>query len=171
MNSQTWKHVSSEPSEKRSRRGRMGQVGPNLQSTTFHKIHLQWTKVCVPLLDELWGSLAILHIFWKTKSGHLLKTLSPTYDAIIVLLLLVKGLKIDHCFLTYWWGLPNSPLSALSRKELGDTQHVHPTPKIFYPKWSWMFTFLHPHFASQWNSTTYKRRWGFSSFILPLNPN
>lgn len=130
MNSQTWKHVSSEPSKKRSRRGRMGQVGPNLQSTTFHKIHLQWKKVCVPLLDELWGSLAILHIFWKTKSGHLLKILSPTYDAIIILLLLVKGLKIDHCFLTYWWGLPNSPLPAPSRNELGDTQHVHPSPNV-----------------------------------------
>ena len=171
MKSQTWKHVSSEPSEKRSRRGRMARVGPNLQSTTFHKIHLQWTKVCAPLIDELWGSLAILYIFWKTKSGHLLKTFSPTYDAIILLWLSVKGLKIDHCFLTYQWGLPNSPLPALSRKQLGNTQHVHPAPKIVQCKWSWVFTFLLPPLCIPVKFYHIQRRWGFSSFFLPLNPN
>ena len=110
------------------------------------------------------------YIFFE-KPSHLLKTFSPTYDAIILLWLSVKGLKIDHCFLTYRWGLPNSPLPALSRKQLGNTQHVHPAPKILQCKWSWVFTFLLPPLCIPVKFYHIQRRWGFSSFFLPLNPN
>lgn len=59
-------------------------VGRNLQSTTFHKNHLQQAKALACLIDTLWGSLTLLYFFKRTKPGHLLKTFSPAEDAIIL---------------------------------------------------------------------------------------
>lgn len=80
------------------------QLSIKFTSSEQKYVFLSLTSCGVPLQFYIF--------FEKPKSGHLLKTFSPTYEAIILLLLSVKGLKIDHCFFTHRWGLPNSPLPA-----------------------------------------------------------
>lgn len=65
---------------------------------------------------------------------------------------------MDPCVLTHQWGISCRPLLALSRKLLGDTQHIYPAPKIPHHKWDWVFIFLQPHFASQGNATIYTEK-------------
>lgn len=154
MNSQTWKRVSSKPTEGRGRREALCPTGHSLQWTTCHENDLQQTKPLVLSFSRgvVHSSCRFFVYFLKDQAGSSVENVE-------------SGRQHNYSFITSSErartpvGPSLSSSAHPSRKQAGHAEHTYPTPNVWYHQWDRVF-------ASQWNSSPY-REGVFVGFFPP----